>query len=178
LDNYLRDNGGSWDDAKKLATFPRNEKTIVKLWETNALSLAEIADFAANHSVKVAAETEPANIITPEETLRMVQMADRKNIGICLDTGHVNVGGIFKPSEAIREIGRLVWILHLHDNNGEGDFRLIPGRGNIDWNSVAKALRDISYTGVLNLELTPTNWDSEETWAQIEEGFSFLRNLR
>lgn len=71
LDNYLRENGGSWDDTKKLATFPRNEKTIGKLWETNAVSLAEIADFAASLSVKVAAETGPSNIITPKETLCM-----------------------------------------------------------------------------------------------------------
>jgi sugar phosphate isomerase/epimerase len=178
LDNYLRENGGFWDDAKKIATIPRNEKTILKLWETNALSVAEIADFAASFSVKVALETGPANIITPKETLRMVQMAAKKNLGICLDTGHINVGGIVKPSDAIREIGHLVWVLHLHDNNGDGDFHLVPGRGNIDWKSVAEALRDISYTGVLNLELTPTDWDSERTWTEIEEGVSFLRNLR
>jgi sugar phosphate isomerase/epimerase len=178
LDNYLTENGGSWDDTRKIATFPRNEKTIAKLWETNVLSLAEIADFAASLSVKVATETGPTNIITPKETLCMVQMADRKNLGICLDTGHVNVGGIVKPSDAIREIGHLVWVLHLHDNNGDGDFHLVPGRGNIDWNDVAKALHDISYGGVLNLELTPTDWDSEQTWSEIEEGVLFLRNLR
>lgn len=107
-----------------------------------------------------------------------VQRADRKNLSICLDTGHVNVGGIVKLSDAIMEIGHLVWVVHLHDNNGDGDFHLVPGRGNMDWNGVAEALRNIHYTGALNLELTPTDWDSEETWTEIEEGVSFLRNLR
>jgi sugar phosphate isomerase/epimerase len=42
---------------------------------------------------------------------------------------------------------------HLHDNNGDGDFHLVPSRGNIDWKDIAEVLRDISYTGVLDLEL-------------------------
>lgn len=171
-------NGGSWDDTKKTATVPRNEKTIGMLWETNASSFAEIADFAAGLGVKVTAETGPANIITPIETLAMVRKADRRNLGVCLDSGHVNIGGSIKPADAIREIGRLLWTLHLHDNNGEGDLHLVPGRGSIDWRSVAEALRNVSCRGVLNLELSPVDWNSDTTWADIEEGVSFLRNLR
>lgn len=170
-------NGGSWDDAKKVATVPRDEKTIGKLWETNASSFAEIADFAAGYGVKVAEETGPANIITPKETLDILRVANSKNLGICFDSGHVNVGRSIKPADAIREIGHLLWTLHLHDNNGEGDLHLVPGRGSIDWKSVAEALRDISYGGVLNLELPTKDWNSEETWNQIDEGVSFLRNL-
>jgi sugar phosphate isomerase/epimerase len=177
FDNYLFSRGGTWDDVKKVATFPREENTIRKLWETNASSLAELADFAANVGVKVALETAPPNIMTPEETLSVVRMADRKNLGVCLDSGHVNVGGTIKPADAIRQIGHLLWTLHLHDNNGDGDFHLVPGRGNIDWKGVAKALRDVSYDGVLNLELPRTDWNSKETWADIEDGASFLRNV-
>lgn len=176
FDNYLFSRGGTWDDAKKVATFPREESTIGKLWKTNASSVAELADFAADVGVKIALETGPPNIMTPEETLSVVRMADRKNLGVCLDSGHVNVGGTIKPADAIREVGRLLWTLHLHDNNGDGDFHLVPGRGNIDWKGVAKALRDISYDGVLNLELPHADWYSKETWADIEDGARFLRN--
>ncbi len=177
FDNYLFSQGGTWDDAKKVATFPREESTIGRLWETNVSSLAELADFAVGVGVKIALETAPPNIMTPEETLRVVRMADRKNLGVCLDSGHVNVGGTIKPADAIREIGHLLWTLHLHDNNGDGDFHLVPGRGNIDWKSVAKALQDVSYDGVLNLELPRADWNSKETWADIEDGASFLRNV-
>ncbi len=177
FDNYLFSRGGKWDDVKKIATFPREESTIGKLWETNASSVAELADFAADVGVKIALETGPPNIMTPEETLSVVRMADRENLGVCLDSGHVNVGGTIKPADVMREIGTLLWTLHLHDNNGDGDFHLVPGRGNIDWKSVAKALRDVSYNGVLNLELSPTDWNSKETWTDIEDGASFLRNV-
>jgi sugar phosphate isomerase/epimerase len=177
FDNYLFSRGGKWDDVKKVAIFPREESTIGRLWETNASSLAELADFAANVGVKIALETGPPNIMTPEETLVVVRMADRENLGVCLDTGHVNVGGTIKPADAIREVGRLLWTLHLHDNNGDGDFHLVPGKGNIDWKGVAKALQDVSYGGVLNLELPRADWDSKDTWADIEDGASFLRNV-
>lgn len=177
FDDYLFSRGGKWDDVKKVAIFPREESTIGKLWETNSSSLAELADFAAGMGVKIALETGPPNIMTPEETLSIVRMADRKNLGVCLDSGHVNVGGTVKPADAIREIGHLLWTLHLHDNNGDGDFHLVPGRGNIDWKSVAKALRAVSYSGVLNLELSPADWNSKETWKDIEDGASFLRSV-
>lgn len=177
FESYLFSRGGSWDDVRKVATFPREESTIGRLWETNASSLAELADFAGGLGVKVALETGPPNITTPKEILSIVHMADRKNLGVCLDSGHVNVGGSIKPADAIREIGHLAWTLHLHDNNGDGDFHLVPGRGNIDWKSVAKALRDISYGGVLNIELSPADPNSEEVWTDMKDGASFLRSV-
>jgi len=174
-DDYLSSRGGKWDDVKKMVIFPREEATIRKLWKTNVSSLAELADFAADAGVKIALETAPPNIMTPQETLSVVRTADRENLGVCLDSGHVNIGGTIKPADAIREIGSLLWTLHLHDNNGDGDFHLVPGKGNIDWKSVARALRDVSYGGVFDLELSPADWNSEETWTGIEDGVSFLR---
>ena len=108
FDHYLFSRGGKWDDVKKVAIFPREESTIGKLWETNASSVAELADFAAGVGVRIALETGPPNIMTPEETLSVVRMADSKNLGVCLDSGHVNVGGTIKPADAIREIGHLL----------------------------------------------------------------------
>ncbi|MGP8125841.1 MAG: sugar phosphate isomerase/epimerase family protein [Nitrososphaerales archaeon] len=176
-DDYLSSRGGKWDDVRKIVIFPREEGVIGKLWKTNASSLAELSDFAAGVGVKIVLETSFPNIMTPEETLSVVRMADRENLGVCLDSGHVNIGGSINPAGAIRKIGHLLWTLHLHDNNGDGDFHLVPGRGNIDWKSVAKALRDVSYKGVLNLELTPADWNSKETWTDIEDGSLFLRRL-
>ncbi len=176
-DDYLSGRGGKWDDVRKVVIFPREEGAIGKLWKTNASSLAELSDFAAGVGVKIALETSFPNIMTPEETLSVVRTADRKNLGVCLDSGHVNIGGTVKPEDAIKKVGHLLLTLHLHDNNGDGDFHLVPGRGNIDWRGVAKALRDVSYNGVLNLELTPADWNSKETWTDMEDGASFLRKL-
>jgi sugar phosphate isomerase/epimerase len=103
--------------------------------------------------VKLALETGPPNMMTPSETIRTVGLANKKNVGVCMDAGHVNIGGTVKPSDAVRQAGKLLWSLHLNDNKGDGDFHLPPGKGNMDWVAVAEALQDLSYRGVLNLEL-------------------------
>jgi len=177
FDNYWKNGGGTWDDEKKTATFPRVESTIGRLWETNASSLAELADFAADLGVRIALETGPPNIMTPAETMQVVRLANKKNVGVCVDTGHVNVGAVIKPSDAIRQIGRLTWTLHLNDNHGDGDFHLPPGKGNIDWAAVAKALSDAGYDGALNIELSPADWKKEDAWMALKEGVLFLQDI-
>lgn len=177
FETYWRQGGGTWDDMKKVMTFPREASMIARLWETNAASLAELADFAAGLDVKVALETGPTNAMTPAETLQVVRMANRRNVGVCLDTGHVNVGGTVRPSDAIREVGGLLWTLHLHDNNADGDFHLPPGRGNIDWVAVAEALREVSYDGVLNLEVGAYGKKEEDWLDEVKEGVSFLSGI-
>jgi D-psicose/D-tagatose/L-ribulose 3-epimerase len=176
FESYGYSRGGRWNDAKKVGTFPREESTIERLWKTNALSLAELADFAADSDVRIALETGPSNMITTLETVHMAKLAKRKNVGVCVDTDHVNVGGTVKPSDAIRQTGRLLWFLHLNDNKGDGDFHLPPGRGNIDWVAVARALREVSYDGVLNLELGERK-RREDVWSEVKEGVAFLRRI-
>ena len=54
----------------------------------------------------------------------------------------------------IREAGRRLQALHLHDNDGSDDQHMLPyGRGNIDWQDVFSALKDIRYQGLFNFEI-------------------------
>ena len=41
---------------------------------------------------------------------------------------------------------------HVHDNFGEKDDHTLPYYGNVEWESVMKALADIDYAGDLNYE--------------------------
>lgn len=118
FENYGYSRGAKWDNVKKVAIFPREDGTIERLWKTNASSLAELSDFASDLGVKIALETGPPNMMTPAETIQVVRMAKGKNLGVCVDTGHINVGLTVKPSDAIKEIGSLLIALHLHDIMG------------------------------------------------------------
>ena len=74
----------------------------------------------------------------------------------CMDTGHTHKAVRFNnPSvgDAIRQIGKSISALHLHDNNGLIDQHKIPLTGSIDWNDVFDALDEIGYNGVYNLEV-------------------------
>ena len=44
------------------------------------------------------------------------------------------------------------------------------------WESVAKALKDISYDGVLNIEMG-ADAKGEDVWADLKEGAQFIQNV-
>ena len=75
----------------------------------------------------------------------------------CMDTGHTNKAMRFNnpsPGDAIRQIGKSISALHLHDNNGLTNQHKIPLTGSIDWNDVFDALDEIGYDGVYNMEVS------------------------
>jgi sugar phosphate isomerase/epimerase len=134
---------GKWDDSQKVPTFQFDRNFVEKLIELNVSSVKELAGEAREQGVKIAVENSPLNdptFLTIADQLRIISMVRRDNVGVCIDVGHANVGMKVKPADVIRQVGSLTWALHLHDNDGTGDQHLPPGRGNIDWADVVKAL--------------------------------------
>ena len=72
------------------------------------------------------------------------------NVGICFDSGHYHCH--FKDKFSWNLFRDKIFILHLHDNNGEWDEHKLPFDGNLDWNDVANKLKDANYKGVISLE--------------------------
>ncbi len=90
--------------------------------------------------------------IHPHELLGLLEEVDSVVLGVVLDTSHANVSGL-DLGAAIRELGSTIWCTHLSDNDGSGDQHLIPGDGDVDWPAAMAALREVGYTGRLNLEI-------------------------
>lgn len=84
------------------------------------------------------------------------RLADQLDTGICWDFGHANLTGL-SQSESLREVGRYLRIVHIHDNDGRHDLHRIPGSGSVDWDDAMQGLRMAGYTGAtgrcLDLEL-------------------------
>ena len=83
------------------------------------------------------------------------------NIGVTLDVGHIYGmdGGVYlEPygtiGEAIRHVGSTLVHLHMHDFDGNLDHIEI-GTGNIDFDEIITALKDIGYQNGMCLELNP-----------------------
>lgn len=92
---------------------------------------------------------------------------------VCVDTGHTNLAtGFNNPqvSQVIKKLSSHVQALHLHDNNGLKDQHKIPGTGDINWESVFGALKEINYKGAYNLEISITHFG--EDFALEEAGFA------
>ena len=83
-------------------------------------------------------------------------------LGFCFDTGHANLVGL-DFEKFITTLGSRLKVLHIHDNDGVGDFHQIPytftktreNKSSTDWEGFVRGLREIHFDGVLNFETAP-----------------------
>ena len=89
----------------------------------------------------------------PHELVRYYDTLNDPDVfTICLDLGHVALCGR-EPEDAIRIIGReRLGCLHVHDVDYVSDLHTLPGVAGINWDNVCRALGEINYSGVFNME--------------------------
>lgn len=82
----------------------------------------------------------------------------------CLDVGHSMISGD-APQAMVLQLGRRLKVLHIQDNDGSGDWHVIPGLGKINWRKLMTTLRQVGYPGSFSLEsdMFPTAF-GEEHW--------------
>ncbi len=87
---------------------------------------------------------------------------DKKHIGICLDTGHLNISQKGNQYDFIMQAGEYLKAMHVHDNKGEHnglqglpcDWHTIPFvNGNINWENVKRGVKAVNYQGLFSFEL-------------------------
>jgi sugar phosphate isomerase/epimerase len=113
-------------------------------------SLDEIRVFAAQRGVEVLLENIP-NALSSATALNEFLAQTHLKLNYCFDVGHAHMGsGIVKEFDLMKDRIRS---LHLHDNDGEADLHLFPGRGTIDWRSTMGVLHSRADQYPLLLEL-------------------------
>ena len=78
-------------------------------------------------------------------------MAGSECFGLCFDVGHCNLLR-WDMTAYLKCLGSRIKALHLHDNDGKGDWHMLPCAGTVDWNKLCEALREIGYDGAVNFE--------------------------
>lgn len=116
-----------------------------------------------------------------EQSLAMVKEIDLPSVGCMGDTYHMNIEET-DIADAFRLVGDKLYYVHIADSN-----RAAPGRGHIDFKSIAQALKDINYEGFISMELLPAAADPfmvlngarcEEFYDQYtKESIEFLKKL-
>ncbi len=114
--------------------------------ERSVKSMREIIKTAEECGVTYCVEAvnrfETCIINTAEEAVNYIEMIDSPNIGVLLDTYHMNIEEN-NIGDAIRYVGKdRLKSFHTGENN-----RTAPGRGHINWDEIFKALADIGYEG-------------------------------
>lgn len=120
-----------------------NDKTDLKMRSIE--SMREIVKTAEDYGVIYCVEAvnrfEGCIINTAAEALDYVSYIESKNIGILLDTYHMNIEEN-SISDAIRLVGNRLTSFHTGENN-----RSAPGRGHLNWGEIFGTLKEIGYQG-------------------------------
>jgi D-psicose/D-tagatose/L-ribulose 3-epimerase len=148
-------------------------------------ALKELAAYAGDHGVKLGIEPlnrfETSFVNLASQAVEVVDRVDNPSCGIMLDTFHMNIEEK-SLGEAIRTAGPRM--IHLHSCEND---RGAPGSGNVAWDEVAQAVKDINYDGPVVIESFTAKvksiakaaaiWrplaDSQDALAS--EGLAFLR---
>ncbi len=123
-------------------------------------SLRELLPLAESLGVIIALENlGPAGIdrlgSAPEHFEAFGKRFAHASLGFCLDTGHALLSLHDRAIELAETMKDHLQAFHLNDNAGDRDSHLAPGRGLVDWGSIAGLLREINFTHAACIEAPP-----------------------
>lgn len=133
------------------------------MFEKNIKMYNELAPVAREFGVKIALEnmwgwSNELNRIVPnicstgEDFVRYLDALDSEVFTACLDLGHSGLVGD-DAARMVRVLGHdRLTCLHVHDNDGVHDSHFPPYTMSMKWHKIAKALKEIEYTGIVTLE--------------------------
>ncbi len=121
-----------------------------KEWNRAVVNVREMADYARGKGVKLALEalnrfeTDMINVVS--QGLAFIKAVGRDNVGLHLDTFHMHLEEK-SSADAIRMAGKKIFHFHACEND-----RGVPGTGQVHWDEVFEALKDIEYPGPIVIE--------------------------
>lgn len=114
-------------------------------------SLARLAEYAKGFGGVICVEDLPRACLGRNSEEMLALLSAHEDLRACFDTNHLL--SLEKPHEFIRKIGNQIITLHVSDYDCLDERHWLPGEGDIDWQELYKALREIDYNGVWMYEL-------------------------
>lgn len=118
--------------------------------ENSARAVQEMAAAAEACGVRMGLEMcnryENTMLNTVDQGLEFLKLVDSPNVGLHLDTYHMNIEEDDLAAAIVKAGSRIVNV-HACDNN-----RKLPGMGHIDWREILLALKAAGYDGALATE--------------------------
>ncbi|MGA8243133.1 MAG: sugar phosphate isomerase/epimerase family protein, partial [Desulfobacterales bacterium] len=119
-------------------------------WDRAVTGIREMADYGAAKGVKLAFEplnrfeTDMINVVAQGN--KFIGDVGRDNVGFHLDTFHMHLEEK-SSAAAIRQAGARIFHFHACEND-----RGVPGTGQVRWQEIAQALKDVNYQGPVVIE--------------------------
>jgi sugar phosphate isomerase/epimerase len=137
-------------------------------WHTNLQSVKTLLQLSRGYNVKIGLENIPSIFPT---LLGNVDDFSRfygelgEDVGIVLDVGHANINGYIRAF--MDTFGDKIVHVHVSDNDGKQDSHLGVGKGTVDWQEFARAVRRIQFRGIVMIESIEDVNQSLQTLTQL-----------
>jgi len=156
-------------------------------WDRAVSGIRELAQYARPKGVKLALEminrfeTDMLNVVS--QGLEFIEQTGMDNVGLHLDTFHMHLEEKHS-GDAIRQANKKIYHFHACEND-----RGVPGTGQVHWDEVAQALKDVQYNGPVVIESFTSQVKEIARavciWREIapsqdaiaQQGLSFLKTL-
>ncbi len=122
-------------------------------WDNAVDLVSQLASISQRKGLTLIIETRANDIFSSTDALmnlireasdRLVLQGDAARMGLILDVAHINAGKEYLGL-VIPKLGKLIKLVHLSDNDGSQAYHHAPGRGNIDFEAVLRALVRVGY---------------------------------
>jgi len=137
-------------------------------WHTNLQSVKKLLELGREYNVKVGIENIPEIFPTllgnVDDFSRFFEELG-EDVGIVLDVGHANVNG--RVRAFMDNFGDRIVHIHASDNDGKQDLHLGVGKGTVDWQDFARAVRRIQFRGIVIIESIEDVTQSLQTLTQL-----------
>lgn len=124
-----------------------------KNWDDYVDAVRRCCKLCEAAGVKYALEPHPYRLMASAASmLRLIEHVGSPALGMNLDPSHLFPCG--ELSEVVvYMLGDRIFHCHFSDNDGATNAHWRVGRGKIDWTGVMRALKEVSFKGVISIEL-------------------------
>ena len=137
--------------------------------------LCQVAD---QLDIQLSIEYEPGLLIERwSELLRLIKQVNHPRLGANLDLGHARCAGE-DPSEVIKALSQYIWNIHIEDIKGSKHYHMIPGEGDMPLGSYLEQLEQLSYSGMITVELyTYAQKHDDQDIQAAQKALCYLKSL-
>ena len=122
---------------------------ITEEWLVHALRACASDNAGVRFAIEPVNRYESNLVNTARSGMDLLEKVDKKNVGLLLDTFHMNIEER-SITESVKLVGDLLFHVHVADSN-----RWYPGAGHIDFPSIFEILDEIGYNGYVSAEILP-----------------------
>ena len=139
--------------AKYCVLHPSSDCSI----KENAERFLLLKQIAIDNDIIIAIENMPSAGLfgKPEHFIELLDIIGDDHFKVCLDIGHAEIDFVHSSAtEFINKLDDRLVCLHIHDNNQSQDIHQLPYTYAVNFEEIAKALKNNHYRGDITFEAT------------------------